>query len=228
MKLLFLKLLIITIFISSASCNHKTDNTSQGNFDKQTNTTTEIDSSILLTQTDTNRFFQKLKLEPEKKAIDCFLQETEFDLPNIKEALGDTLKIKNVYDWVSSFEPEYDESEIRKIIGRGRKYFYFGGNDIFEIVGFLGDEGEYLGIYIFSIGKENCQILDEEIIAETTAWENGYKESFSIIEKNFTFKKIKKVGSKDWGDGTKWKRDSTTTIIIFETNGKIHLENNRK
>jgi len=32
------------------------------------------------------------------------------------------------------------------------------------------------------------------------------------------------IGAKDWGDYTKWKKDTTTTIINFEKNGNIILE----
>lgn len=220
----FLKLFIITIFIISSSCNHESKNTSQSNFEKITDTIAEIDSPNLLTQPDSNQFFQKQKLEKKEPTDDCFFQKKTFDLPNISETLGDTLKIQSVYDWLVSFEPDYDESEIRKIVGRGGKYFQLSGNDLFEIIGWLEDEGEYLSVHIYSIDKENCEILGKEIIAETTAWENGYKESFSILEADFTIKKIKRVGFKDWGDYTKWKRDSSTTLISFETNGKILLE----
>jgi hypothetical protein len=227
MKLLFLKLFLFTIFIYSVSCDHENGKTNQSSFDIQTNTIAEIDTSIFLSQPDTNQFFQKqnLEIETDKKANTCFFQRMEFDFPIIKESLGDTLKIKNVYDWITSFQPEYDETEIRNIIGRGGKYFHLGGNDIFEIIGFLEDEGEYVGVYIYSIDKMTCEILGRAIIAEETFWKNGYNESFAIIETDFTLKKIKRVGTKDWGDYTKWKKDATITLIKFELNGKIFLEN---
>lgn len=220
----FLKLLIISIFISSISCNHENEKTSQSNFDKITNTIEEIDSSRILVQPDTNQFFQKQNLEIKKKTADCFFQKMTFDLPMISKVIGDTLNIRNVYDWAVFYKPNYDESEIRKIVGRGNNYFHLGGNDLFEIIGFLEDEGEYLGVNIYSINKSTCEILGREILAKETGWENGYKETLSIIEDNFIIKKIKRSGSKDWGDRTKWKRDSSISIISFETNGKILLE----
>jgi hypothetical protein len=52
----------------------------------------------------------------------------EFDFPNIKKILEDTLKIKNVYDWITSFQPKNDKTEIRNIIGQSGKYFHLGNN----------------------------------------------------------------------------------------------------
>lgn len=224
MEFHFLKLLIITIFISSSSCIHESGKTSRSNFTIQTNTIAEIDSPKLLIQSDSNQFFEKQQLESKEKTEDCFFQKITFDLPNISKVVGDTLNIQNIYDWVVSYNPNYDESEIQKIIGQGYKYFRLGKNDLFEIIGFLEDEGEYLSIKFYTIDLVSCRILGNEIIAERSRWENGYKETLSIIEENYTLKKIEKSGSKDWGDGTKWKRDTLNSNIIFEKNGNILIE----
>jgi hypothetical protein len=194
MKHTFFKLFIITIFIISSTCNHENEKTSQRNFDIITNTIEEIDSPNTLIQPKTNQFFQKQEIELKEKAKDCFFQKMTFDLPKISEAVGDTLNIRNVYDWAVFYKPNYDESEIRKIVGRGNNYFHLGGNDLFEIIGFLEDEGEYLGVNIYSINKSTCEILGREILAKETGWENGYKETLSIIEDNFIIKKIKRLG----------------------------------
>jgi hypothetical protein len=45
-----------------------------------------------------------------------------------------------------------------------------------------------------------CENLGRAIIAEEKFWKNGYKESFAIIENDFTLKKMKRVRTKDWGD----------------------------
>jgi len=74
MKLLFVKLFLIVIFIFSASCNHRNEKTNRSNFDQTTNTISEIDSSKLLTRLDTNQFFQEQNLQKEKKADSCFFQ----------------------------------------------------------------------------------------------------------------------------------------------------------
>jgi hypothetical protein len=63
MKLLFLKLFLFTIFIFSVSGDHKNGKTNKSNLDKKTNTIAEIDTSIFLTQAETNQFFQKQNLE---------------------------------------------------------------------------------------------------------------------------------------------------------------------
>jgi len=157
-------------------------------------------------------------------SIKCLLNEKEVVLPKIREEIGDTINIKYVYDWQLNFVRTNEDKELSKIINRGRKFFQINQSENSIQIGFLEDEGEYLGIYVYSIAKKSCEIIGKELLAETTAWENGYKETFSVFEDEYRIKREKKTGAKDWGDGTKWMRDSIITMIEFDEMGKINLE----
>jgi len=157
-------------------------------------------------------------------SIKCLLNQKEIVFPKIREEIGDTINIKNVYDWQLSFVRTDEDKELSKIINRGRKFFQIDQSENSIQIGFLEDEGEYLGIYLYSIAKKNCEIIGKELLAETTAWENGYKETFSIIKDDNRITREKKTGAKDWGDGTKWIRDTIKTMMTFDEMGKINLE----
>ena len=157
-------------------------------------------------------------------SIKCLLNEKEIVLPKIREEIGDTINIKYVYNWQLSLERKDEDKELSKIINRGGKFFQINQSENSIQIGFLEDEGEYLGIYVYSVNKKNCEIIGKELIAETTAWENGYKETFSIIKDDNRIKREKKTGAKDWGDGTKWMIDTIITMITFDEMGTINLE----
>jgi len=205
------KYLILIISILSANCgigNEKTTNRTL-NTEKEVTTSKLVKSEII---------------EAPKKKEECILNNEHFKIPKLREAIGDTINIKKVSNWISNLKVSKADKEIQKIINRRGKYFQFDETSKFKTIGILEDEGEYLSIYLFSIDKETCQILGKELIAETTGWENGYKETYSIFGDKFTIKRDKQTGAKDWGDGTKWMRDTIITMITFDEKGNINSE----
>lgn len=166
----------------------------------------------------------KNELEEQDITENCVFNHRNFFLPKIRKAIGDTINIQNVYDWIFTLKPTDKEKEIKKVTKRGNNFFQINETENFITIGCLEDEGEYLAIRAFSINKKNCEILGKELLAETTDWENGYKETFSIFRDDLIIIREKRTGTKDWGDYTKWKRDTLITKISFDQKGIMKLK----
>ena len=96
----------------------------------------------------------------------------------------------------------------------------------FLTITFLTDEGEYVALWASSINTSTCLAEKPILMAEETAWEHGYKESFSILEQSGIIRKITRTGSRDWGDYTKWARDSVESRFRFDARGALKAESN--
>jgi len=168
-----------------------------------------------------------------KKSFDCFLQSREVSLPKIRTVLGDTIKTGNTYAWLKRLASTQDDELILDFVkredqyvdlNRTEKFFVVNETENYISVGCLSDEGEYSAIFLYCVSKSDCGILGKVMLAESSAWEHGYKRTFSVIENDFSIKRMNRNGSKDWGDYTKWKKDTTTTSITFDEKGMIVID----
>ncbi|GJM36324.1 MAG: hypothetical protein DHS20C18_53250 [Saprospiraceae bacterium] len=164
------------------------------------------------------------KKQLKENSLKCIFARIKGLLPQIRESIGDTININKTNAWISNLGVTDGDKEVRKVLNKGEKFFQINETEKYITIGFLEDEGEYLGIYAYSINKENCEIIGEVLLAEATGWENGYKETYSIIKDNFSIRREKKVGTKDWGDHTKWAKDTIISMITFDIEGKMKLE----
>jgi len=147
------------------------------------------------------------------KNLNCIFKSRNNFLPKIKIYIGDTINVQKITDWHYNSEITDKDNEIRKLIKQGRKFFQIGEDEKFIKVGLLDDENS---IYIYIIEKENCNIFGKELIARETGWEHGYTKTYSIIENDSTLRRIQQTGARDWGDYTKWKRDTIIELINFD------------
>jgi len=155
---------------------------------------------------------------------ECVFKQREIIYPKTIDLLGDTINIKNIDGWISGLKMTNDNLALEKLINRQGIFFQINETEKYAVILFFEDEGDYFGIYLYSLNKENCEILGEELLAEKTSWEHGYKETFSILKDNFKIRRVKQTGAKDWGDYTMWKRDTIVSMITFSENGKIIIE----
>ena len=153
------------------------------------------------------------------KSDKCTFKNRKFVLPKIRKFIGDTISIKNTKSWLLNSEKSEEEQQIENVINRGSKFFLINETGGFITIGTFGNEEGHHSIYAFLINKENCEILGMELLAEKSDWEHGYQETFSVFENEFSIKRIKQTGAKDWGDYTKWEKNTIVSIITFTENG---------
>ena len=123
----------------------------------------------------------------------CWLTSKTLQLPTIQD-LGDTLSVANVSDWFYKNPVSSLDKELQKIINRGSKFFLIYQTKTFVTIGFLEDEGEYVAVYAYSISKEDCKIISKEILAEETAWENGFTSTYTLFQLGYMPSRISYKG----------------------------------
>ena len=215
-------IILISLLLSCENSDRSKDNPKE---DKKTAFSDKVKAEIKAKKgaiQQISKVDQSLKEIPNK--VDECLFKRDVSLPKIREVIGDTININNTNDWLLRLDVTVKDEKIKSIINRGRKFFQINETEKFITIGFLEEEGEYLGIHAYSISKENCEILGKKLIAQATAWENGYKEMYSIFHDDFTIKRQNQTGAKDWGDYTTWKRDTVISILTFSEKGQINLK----
>lgn len=165
---------------------------------------------------------QSLDDELAEPAI-CIFEDSDYTLIDFHTEFGDTISTKNISRRLSNLTTPVNRA-IRRIIKRGDIFFKISETNRVITVGVLEDEGEYLGVYAYAVDRQTCEILGHVQLAAETAWEHGYRNMFSIFQDEKTLVRIDEAGSKNWGDYKQWKRGTTTTLISFEENGQIKLE----
>lgn len=153
----------------------------------------------------------------------CWLTSKTLKLPTISQDIGDTLSIASVSHWVSKNPINAVDKEIQKIINRGLKYFLINQTRTFITVGFLEDEGEYLAVYAYTINKSNCKVISIEILAEETAWENGFTSTYTHFEKGHIPKRISYQGAQQNEYYHNWYANKTSEELLLKNDGNWQI-----
>ncbi|KAA3622891.1 MAG: hypothetical protein DWQ02_25420 [Bacteroidetes bacterium] len=157
--------------------------------------------------------------------VECEFRDSIYWVTNnYCQDFGDSLSIEKFSEFLKNFEQgnHHPDFGVDSILPR----YYFPVVDFGDVlyIGRFLDEGEYLSITLYSILKKECKLIDKFILAEVTAWENGYREAFCIIKSKHEFICHKKFGSKDWGDGKLWSKTEKITLVNLTPEGEFKTE----
>jgi len=152
----------------------------------------------------------------------CWLTSKTLQLPTIQD-LGDTLSVANVSDWFYKNPVSSLDKELQKIINRGSKFFLIYQTKTFVTIGFLEDEGEYVAVYAYSISKEDCKIISKEILAEETAWENGFTSTYTLFQLGYMPSRISYKGSKSYQFYRNWQTSKTSEELLLKKDGNWQI-----
>ena len=116
------------------------------------------------------------------------------------------------------------DMRVRKILKNYRygDYYYVSSYDLLDNISmftYYEDETESPTVYLATI--KNCELVSKIAIGFGSAWEHGNKTTKSVIHDNMTIDKISYSASRDWGDYTEWKYDTTITRYKINDNGLI-------
>ena len=84
---------------------------------------------------------------------------------------------------------------------------------------YFDDELEAPTVYIATI--KDCELISKIDVGFGSAWENGNRATKSVIHNDKTIEKISYSASRDWGDYTEWKYDTTIVRYKINDNGLI-------
>jgi len=81
------------------------------------------------------------------------------------------------------------------------------------------DETEAPTVYITTV--KDCELISKIAVGFGSVWEHGNKTTESVINDDKTIEKISYSASRDWGDYTEWKYDTTIVRYKITENGFI-------
>jgi len=154
--------------------------------------------------------------------IQCELTKLNLEALDSHEQMGDTISTPNALRWMKDREKSSYLEAIFAILKQGDDFFLIKDNDQQLILGMVDNEVEYIGIYAISIDKKQCQILRRVLIAEETYSENAFKEAYTIVTGDSSFKTYRRDGSREiekgsrnWLLGTQIKEIEITSTGTF-------------
>jgi len=154
----------------------------------------------------------------------CWLTSKTLELPNVNQAIGDTLSVANVSLWVAKNPVNTVDKEIQKIINKGSKYFLIKQTETFVTIGFMVDEREFLGVYAYSISKKNCKIISKEILAEELIWKSAFTSTYTFFQQGHIPTRISYKSSQSYKPYYSWRTNKTSVQMLLKNDGNWQIE----
>jgi len=152
------------------------------------------------------RRFQLVDEEIINMGMESDLKE---NLVRLTLEVGDTLNTHLFYENLKN-NKLISSSQLEKILS-AKGLFIIDETKNTILLGDLLDKGENIELNFIALNKKDYSIKKEQKAAKELAWEHGYADMFSIYKGELQFETIAKNASRDFGDYSEWKIDTTIT-----------------
>ena len=145
-------------------------------------------------------------------SLDSLIRNTNFPF-----CIYDTPQVPHDYKKIPA------DSTLKRYFNKGRMDILYNYSKAIlnynYVISFIEDEEETISLSFCII--HNSNLTDKIIVAQISDWENGSKKLVSVFSYDTLFTRILYSSTKDWGDHSKWRFDTTYAQYSIGFRGKI-------